>query len=64
MGVSSLIDLKKQVESNGYGLLECKNPKLAEILLTRVMELYGPPHYGVCIVREKEINVYSISFTE
>lgn len=64
MGVSSLTDLKKEVENKGYGLMECASEQVANIMLKRVEELYGPPFYGVCIVRVKEINVYGISFTE
>ena len=63
MAVSSLTDLKTQVDLYGSGLLECSSKEVAEILLKRVMDLYGPPHHGVCIVRVKEINVYSIYFT-
>ncbi len=63
MAVSSLTDLKTHVDLYGSGLLECSTKEVAEILLKRVKDLYGPPHHGVCIVRVKEINVYSIYFT-
>ena len=63
LAVSSLKDQKTQVDLYGSGLLECSTKEVAEILLKRVMDLYGPPHHGVCIVRVKEINVYRIYFT-
>ena len=63
MAVSSLTDLKKEVNEGGSGLLECSTKEVAEILLVRVQELFPPPHYGVCLIRVKQINVYSIFFT-
>lgn len=63
MAVYSLTDLKTEVELYGSGLLECSTKEVAEILLKRVKDLYGPPHHGVCIVRVKEINVFRIYFT-
>ena len=62
MAVSSLTDLKKIVNERGYGLLECSSKEVAEILMKRLLELYPPPHYGVCLIRVKEINVYSIYY--
>tara|TARA_Y100001968_G_C19324688_1_gene701083 strand:- start:735 stop:1031 length:297 start_codon:yes stop_codon:yes gene_type:complete len=55
-----LDDLKKQIRESGSSLTFCRDASQAK-KLCKFLEEKLPDYLGVCILREKQVNVFRIS---